>query len=231
MAKKTEEKELRLKPTLWRNLCWKFGRNVCAMWVKSFSKVTVWNSDKIPQEGPVMLISNHQSYLDPILIGIAADKRPFWSLAKSGLFDNFIFGLIIKMLSAIPVEQGENDIKAMRDCLAVLNAEQALMMFPEGARCEDGEVAPFEQGVWLLIKRSNATIVPAAIEGAFDVWPRDQKKPNKGGKIGIVVGDPISNEDICKMKGKQAVAMLQEKVEELHRDARQRLGVTKPAVN
>ncbi|QQE11658.1 1-acyl-sn-glycerol-3-phosphate acyltransferase [Planctomycetota bacterium] len=208
----------------WRTPMWYFGSTLSGWWVKFNNKVSVWNWEKIPRSGPVILLCNHQSYLDPILLGIGSRKRPFWSLARSGLFDNKFFGLLIKMLSAIPVEQGDGDIKAMRDCLEVLNHNEALILFPEGARCLDGKIANFEPGFMLLVKRTKATVIPAAIEGAYDVWPRGQKKPNKGKHIGIIFGDPISNDEICSMKGKIATKFIQDKVQDLFEEVGEKLG-------
>ncbi|QDU33587.1 1-acyl-sn-glycerol-3-phosphate acyltransferase [Poriferisphaera corsica] len=216
--------ESRVKFQWWRKPMWYIGSTLSGWWVRSQNKVTVWNWKNIPLEGATIVVCNHQSYLDPILLGIGSRKRPFWSLARSGLFENKFFGLLIKLLSAIPVEQGDGDIKAMRDCLEVLKHNEALILFPEGARCEDGKIAPFEPGFMLLVKRTKANVIPAAIEGAFDVWPRGQKKPSKGKHIGVNFGQPISNEEICSMKGKQATKFIQEKVEELFQDARVKLG-------
>lgn len=175
----------------------------------------------IPRTGPVLLVSNHQSYLDPSLVGLGCHRRQFAALARSTLFDHPVFAWIIQMLNAIPVTQGESDVGAMRKCIAELNKGQALLIFPEGARTLSGEVEPFETGTMLIIKRAKPTILPVAIEGAFDVWKRGGF-PKLHGRIAVKYGEPIPAETIIGMGADRGLSFLRDEVARMHEELKAR---------
>jgi 1-acyl-sn-glycerol-3-phosphate acyltransferase len=124
----------------------------------------------MPATGPALAIANHQSYLDPPAVGMASTRRLVY-LARSSLFRNPVFGALIRGLNAVPIDQegvGKEGIKAI---VQRLLAGDAVLVFPEGTRTPDGTMQPLRPGVHLLLKRSNAPIVPIGIAGAYDAWP------------------------------------------------------------
>ncbi len=170
----------------------------------------------IPKDGPVLFVSNHQSYWDPLLIGVGSRPRPFISLARKTLFRNRYFGWLIRTLRAIPVDQeSASDLVAVRNCIDVLHGGDALLVFAEGSRTYNGHVSEFANGVAVLMKRAKPTIVPVAIEGAFDVWPRMNKKPKVFGKIGISFGKPRSAEDVLNQPTRQAMESLRQEIQQM----------------
>ena len=156
----------------------------------------------IPHNGPVLLIANHQSFLDPLLVGVAARRRQLCFLARKSLFRNRLFGGLIRGLNAVPVDQEGFAKEGLRSILDRLAAGRAVLVFPEGERTPTGAVQPLKPGIHLLIKRMAAPIVPVGIAGAFDALPRTRGwprlspfcLPTTGADIAVSVGAPISAE-------------------------------------
>ena len=128
----------------------------------------------VPRSGPVILASNHQSFIDPVVVGVALTRR-IHSMARGSLFRTPFLGYMIRWLSAFPLERGAPDIKAMRQALKVLANGRQLLLFPEGTRTGDGRIGPLHRGLALLAARSGASVVPVLIDGAFACWPRHRK--------------------------------------------------------
>ena len=182
-----------------------------------------WGTGRIPSTGPVLLLSNHQSFLDLHLIGGAICHRHFHSLARATLFNNPLFGWWIRQLSAIPVKQGEADLAAMRSCIEVLKRGETLLMFPEGARTETGEVDAFAEGIMLIIRRARPMVVPMAVEGVYDVWPIWRRWPRLSGRMGLMAGDPIPAEQLTSLPPAEAMAKLRDIIDGMRADVRERL--------
>jgi len=154
----------------------------------------------VPRRGPVLLVSNHQSMLDPVLIG-ACTNRYLTFLARSTLFGVPVLGPLIRSLNAIPIDRnmGKDGIQSVLDRLKL---GQSVLMFPEGERTHTGEVQPLKPGVSLLIKRVSCPIVPVGIAGCFAAWNRFMKWPRWSppilqpgpSTIGVAIGEPIPPE-------------------------------------
>jgi 1-acyl-sn-glycerol-3-phosphate acyltransferase len=127
--------------------------------------------ENVPKKGGVLLVANHQSYLDPVLVAVHL-YRPVSFLAKSELFVNPFLSGLIRLLEAFPVRQGEGDIGAMKEVIRRLREGSALNIYPEGTRTTTGEIEPLEKGVALVIRRSGVPVVPVAIHGSFEAWPK-----------------------------------------------------------
>lgn len=129
----------------------------------------------LPRTGPVLIIANHQSMLDPILVGLAA-RRYLCFLARHTLFQQPLLAPIIRSLNAIPIDRsfGKEGIQTV---LHALESGHAVVMFPEGERSHTGQVQPLKPGVSLLIRRIHCPIVPVGIAGAFAAWNRFRRWP------------------------------------------------------
>lgn len=130
--------------------------------------------ENVPMSGPLLVVSNHQSHLDPVLIGIAS-PRQVGALARASLFVG-PFAWLIRSYGAVPVERG-SATAGIRAMLGALKAGEAMIVFPEGTRTDDGSVKPFQAGFCAIARRSGAAIVPTTISGAFDALPRGAKFP------------------------------------------------------
>jgi len=154
----------------------------------------VYRQDYVPQYGGVMIASNHQSYLDPVLIASQL-KRPLSFLAKSELFENRYFGWLIRNLNAFPVKQGTGDVGAVKETIRRLQEGHALNLFPEGSRCDDGEIGPMLPGIGLIIRKAGVPVVPAAIDGSFQAWPKSRTLP-KPRPLRVLYGPPMELDDL-----------------------------------
>ena len=120
--------------------------------------------EHVPTEGPVILASNHRSFLDPFVIG-ACVKQPIYFVAKRELFDRRIAGWILNCLGAFPVKRGESDEESMATALALLDRGETVMIFPEGTRQRSGPLRQPKRGVGRLALQSGAPVVPIAVKG------------------------------------------------------------------
>lgn len=182
-----------------------------------------WGVNNIPAEGPTLLLCNHQSYLDLPVLGAGIYHRHFHSMARWTLFENPVFGWLIRSLNAFPVEQGKGDVKSVRTAIDRLNQGHLVLIFPEGGRTRDGQLQPFSPGMMLLIRRAKPTVVPMAVDGVADIWPMGRKLPSLRGRTGAMYGQPIAAETLCAMKPDEAVELLRRRIETLRLDVRSKL--------
>lgn len=178
--------------------------------------------EHVPKTGAVLLVSNHQSNLDPPLVGFIAIDRPFKSIARESLFSSSILGYLMRTFGAISIRRGESDTKAIRAAIAELHAGGSVMIFPEGTRSVDGRIGTFQRGLWLLIRRSDAMILPVGIEGAFDVWPIGSKLKHRGW-IEAQAGKPISCEELIGLGEDAGMELVKSRIEELRLQCRARI--------
>jgi 1-acyl-sn-glycerol-3-phosphate acyltransferase len=149
----------------------------------------VIHPERMLQTGPVIIAANHQSYLDPPLVGIAC-KRAIYFLARKSLLELPVLGSLLPKLNVIPVDQEGTDRSALKALIRILKKGECTLFFPEGGRTLDGNLQPALPGIGLVIAKTLASVVPVRIFGAHEAWPR-------GGKlrlfrpITVVVGEPI----------------------------------------
>jgi 1-acyl-sn-glycerol-3-phosphate acyltransferase len=178
-----------------------------------------WGHENVPRSGPTLLLCNHQSYLDLIVLGVGL-RRHFHPMARRTLFDRPSFSWLIRSLNAFPVDQGRADIKAMRRAIELMGQGHLVLVFPEGSRTEDGRLGAFNPGVMLLIRRAKPTVVPMAIDGVFDIWPIGRPRPKLRGRTGAIYGRPIAADTLLSMPHEQATALLQQRIESLRLEVR-----------
>ena len=206
-------------PGLW----WHFARFIVYIVQTLLWHHRWWAAHNIPRNGPVLLVSNHQSYLDLTVLGAGISGRQFWQMAESGLFVNRFFAGLIRSLNAFPVDQGKGDIKALRKAIDLLRQGRMLLVFPEGHRTDTGMVDPFLPGIMLLVRRARPKVVPVAVEGAFDIWPRWQLWPRIGLPTAAQYGRPIDPDELLAMSDKEAVELLRRRVDDMRLQLRARL--------
>lgn len=194
---------------------WYFCHFLCVVWFYTCYRFRFFGARNIPRSGPVLFVSNHQSMLDPIVVGLGASHRQFYAMARKTLWDTRWLGWLMDSLNAIPVDQDKPDASTMKRCIEVLKQDHALLIFPEGARTFSGQTQDFEPGLMLVIKRARPTIVPVALDGAYDVWPRTKSRPKLFGRIACQYGEPIEAEDLLSRSPAEAREYLRETVESL----------------
>ena len=172
-------------------LAWNIGRFVARLATTLAWDLKVYGRHNVPAKGGVLLVSNHQSFLDPILIALHLD-RPMSFMARHGLFTNPHFGWLIRQYNAFPIRQGEGDVGAVRETIRRLQEGHMLNIFPEGARTDTGELQPIQPGAALVIRKAAVPVVPVAIEGSYAAWPRGRKLP-RSHPIRVMYGKPLTH--------------------------------------
>ena len=157
---------------------------------KVFFRLKIQDAENLPSQGGVLIACSHQSFLDPIVVAIGTGKRPVAFMARDTLFKNWAFGWFISHLNAFPVHRGAADRDAIREAVKRLRAGNALLIFPEGRRSDDGRVGELQSGSAMLAYWGKVPIVPAVIKGAFEAWPRSRKLPRPH-RISITFGPAI----------------------------------------
>ena len=154
-----------------------------------FFRLRVVHGERMINHGPVILASNHESYLDPPLVGSVADRAIFF-LARKTLLAGPFFGWLLPKLNVIPVDQEGNDRSALKALIRILKAGEGTLVFPEGERTQDGRLRPALPGLGFVIAKTLAPVVPMRIFGAREALPRGSGRVRIY-PITVVVGEPI----------------------------------------
>jgi 1-acyl-sn-glycerol-3-phosphate acyltransferase len=186
---------------------------ICRLVTTLLFDLKVSGKENIPKTGGVLLLSNHQSYLDPVLIGVQL-RRPLSYLGKSELFKNPMVSWLFRHLNAIPLQLGAGDIHALRETIKLLKEGHILTIFPEGSRTDTGELLPLQPGFTLVVRKAGVPIVPVVLEGSFHSWRRGCKifRPYP---IRVKFGPPLNvqglkPEEIVKLLDQTLHALLDE---------------------
>lgn len=176
-------------------------------------------AEPLPQTGGLIVLSTHQSHLDPLLLGLACDRR-LSSLARSSLYRFKPFGAIITALDAVPINREASTVQAMKTVIERLKNGAAVIIFPEGARTWDGHVAELKGGFGLIAKKAGVPIVPVAIVGAYECWPRTRRLLRPG-RIRLEFGRVIPVAEIDSLTDRELLAMCTREIAALDAKARQ----------
>ncbi len=177
-----------------RTPLWVVLQAICRVVTTLMFGLRVHGKQHIPKTGGVLILANHQSYLDPVLLAVQLN-RPVSFLARSGLFSNRFFAWLIRSLNAFPVRQGAGDVGAVKESIRRLQQGHMLVIYPEGSRTEDGELQPIEAGAALIVRRAGVPVVPAVIEGSFAAWPRGRKL-FRPARIEVLYGPPLQTDGL-----------------------------------
>jgi 1-acyl-sn-glycerol-3-phosphate acyltransferase len=141
--------------------------------------------------GPVILAANHESYLDPPLIGMLFPGALRF-IAWDGLFKFRPFAALIRALGAVPVSQDNKNSAAslLRDIMGFIKHGASVLIFPEGERSPDGKLMPMEGGVALISTKTEAPIIPVWIDGTYEAYPAGKKFPRPK-HVSVAFGAPI----------------------------------------
>lgn len=144
----------------------------------------------IPATGPLIIVANHVTYADPVLVSIPV-RRPVHYMAWNALFSVPGLAWLIRRLRAFPVEIESADPKATREALRLLRAGEAVMIFPEGGRSPDGRLQRFKPGAFRLACSLGIPMLPVTIVGGHESWPPGRILPRPG-RLTITYHSPIT---------------------------------------
>ncbi|MGG1479703.1 lysophospholipid acyltransferase family protein [Bacillus smithii] len=167
-----------------------FAKRIVSPILKKMYRVEVKGLEHFPEQGGVLLCSNHIDNMDPPILGVTC-PRPISFMAKAELFNVAILSGIIKKLNAFPVKRGGNDREALRTGLKVLKEGKVLGLFPEGTRSKTGKLGKGLAGAGYFALRTNAQVIPCAIIGSYRIFQ----------KVKVIYGKPI---DMSELREKKA---------------------------
>lgn len=167
------------------HLCW------IASWLslRGLWRLRVDGRENLPSTGGVMLVCNHQSFLDIPLVA-ASTRRHVCFVARESLARSRFLAFIMRGCGAILIQRGNPSHRVLREIDAHLRQGDCVAVFPEGTRSKDGRVQPFRQGAVLAARRVGVPLVPAGIRGPIEILPRQRKLPGLG-RTSIRFGSPI----------------------------------------
>ena len=171
------------------NIVYRTLKVVVRALLRTLYRIEVEGTEHVPQDGPVVIASNHLSFLDPLVLGVVL-PRPIAFIARGDLFKIPGLGWLLRKLYAIPVERGSGDLAAVKAAIRALREGMAFGIFPEGRRSRSGKLEPFKTGAAAIALRTGATVVPVAITGTDEIWPPGGKLRLRG-KIRVVIGPPV----------------------------------------
>ncbi|MFZ4506274.1 MAG: lysophospholipid acyltransferase family protein [Fimbriimonas sp.] len=154
------------------------SRVLVSSFLAMFGPVRANGSYRIPETGGVLIVANHQSDLDPVLVQWAC-RRPMHFMAKQELFEMPILGPLIRLYGAYPVRRGEPDIHAIRQTLELLSMGEVVLIFPEGRLTQDGVLIDFEAGVALLARRAGVSTICCGIQNSNAIMPYGISLPRR----------------------------------------------------
>jgi 1-acyl-sn-glycerol-3-phosphate acyltransferase len=145
----------------------------------------IQGTENIPGSGGLVVVANHVSYWDPVVI-ICAFKRRVYFMAKAELFKIPVVGYVVSISGAFPVRRDITDRNAIRTALKLLKEGQVVGVFPEGTRSHSGEMLKPHLGAAMLALKTGVPVLPVAVSGTRGFW----------GKIRVRVGKPIPVESL-----------------------------------
>jgi 1-acyl-sn-glycerol-3-phosphate acyltransferase len=157
---------------------YRFAMAACTPAVRWWGRLEVSGLEHLPTEGPTLLAGNHDSYWDPLAIGIAArPRRQIRALAKSSLWKIPGLSLILNGMGQIPIDRGKGDVGALERAIAELRAGACIGVFPEGTRSKGTVLRP-RSGIGRLAEAVEGTqVVCCTVEGTVDI-PRFPRRPH-----------------------------------------------------
>jgi 1-acyl-sn-glycerol-3-phosphate acyltransferase len=169
----------------------------------------------MPRSGPVLVIANHDSYLDSPVVAVAVRRRLRF-LASKHLFAHRSFGWLIRSFGSVPINEEGFARSGLETLIQLLREGNAVLVFPEGERSTDGKLQSLRPGIHLVMKRVPLTIVPVGVAGAYEAWPRWRTYPRlaplfcpaKAGTLAVSVGRPIDSQRLAHRPRQQVLKEL-----------------------
>lgn len=175
--------------------------------------------EHFPKAGGALVCANHQSFFDPVVVGIASRRRLNY-LARASLFRHRWLKWLIGYLDAIPIERDGMGLAGLKETMRRLRRGEMVLIFPEGTRSPDGDMQALKPGFLVVARRCGVPLVPVGLDGAYQAWPRSARWPRLA-RIAVVVGAPVMPEEIAERSDEEAVALLSQRMGASFREARQ----------
>ncbi|NLX15254.1 MAG: 1-acyl-sn-glycerol-3-phosphate acyltransferase [Phycisphaerales bacterium] len=206
---------------------YRLGRFLCIWFSILVFRVRTFGRHHVPRTGGVLILSNHQSFIDPPLVGCGLPRACHF-MARDTLFRNPLFGRIISAVNSFPVQRGSADIGAIKEALRRLKKGRILVMFPEGTRTPDGHIGALLPGLAAIAQKARVPIVPALVDGVYQAWPRHQLLPSIGNVV-VLYDRPIEPDEYKNLSAEQLTTMIRRRMVALQEHLYQRQPARKPS--
>lgn len=201
----------------WLQLVWyNLIRQVALMTFTICGGLRAGGRGHFPASGGVLLVSNHLSYLDVFVLGIPV-KRPLNYVARSTLFFPPL-GTLIRSVGGFPIQRDGMGASGLKETLRRLRNGGVVILFPEGTRSPDGRLQELKSGISVLAARARVPILPAAVAGTFEGWPRGRMFPHPH-PIRVEYGAPIQPEELVGLRTEAITALIHDRIDRCHREA------------
>lgn len=179
------------------------------IWALLFYRFRCHHVGRFPETGRGLVCANHQSNLDPMLVGVTS-KRNIFYLAKKSLFKRQPLKILRNTLQCIPIDRSQG-ISGIKSTIKRLKQEKLVLIFPEGSRTKDGQMQKVKGGFLTLARRTKSPLIPVGIQGAFQAYPPGSPFP-KLGHIHVAIGDPITHDEFKDMEDAELIQLLDQRI-------------------
>ncbi|MFQ5734266.1 MAG: lysophospholipid acyltransferase family protein [Planctomycetaceae bacterium] len=203
------------------NWTWLLGRFLLQIAFTVWFRFRVRGLHYLPESGGGLVLSNHQSHLDPLLLQIAL-HRPIGFLARDNLFRVPFVGWVLRRHYVLGINRESVAASVIRESVRRMQHGFLLGIFPEGTRTQDGSVGEFKPGFVAIVRRAKLPIYPVGVAGAFEALPRGTWFPRPR-RVRIVYGEPLTYaelEPLCQRgRERELVELVRDRVTECRREA------------
>jgi 1-acyl-sn-glycerol-3-phosphate acyltransferase len=209
-----------------RNLHWRSIQYLLQLLFTPWLRYRARGLENLPASSGALLLSNHQSFLDPLLIGLPL-QRPVSFLARDSLFRAPIVGWVLRNTYVMPLNREGGAASGIKETLKRMDQGYLVGLFPEGTRSHDGSVGEFKPGFAALLRRSKLPVLPIGIHGAHRALGRRvlSLRPER---VCVVFGPPLDRArlDELSQRGREAelIAFVREAVITCQREADEWIG-------
>ncbi|MBQ2952082.1 MAG: 1-acyl-sn-glycerol-3-phosphate acyltransferase [Clostridia bacterium] len=186
MSENAKKPEQKASGKVKRSWVYSLAKPIAALLFKTFLPVKYHNAERLHAEPPYILIGNHTSMFDPVIMGVAVPKHQVRFIGKKELWKNKLVAAAFNNMNMIPVDRHNSDMEAMRACMRVTREGGILGIFPEGTRHHEGLMTEMESGIGLIALRSRVPVIPVYIAGKVGFFRR----------LHVYVGEAIPTEDL-----------------------------------
>lgn len=186
MSEALKKPEAKKEKKVRRSLIYSCGKVIATVLFRTFLPVRYHNKERLACDPPYIVIGNHNSMFDPVIVGVAVRKHQVRFIGKKELWKHRIVAWLFNNMNMIPVDRHNSDMEAMRACMRVTREGGILGIFPEGTRHHKGLMEEMESGIGLIALRSRVPLIPVYIAGKVGLFRH----------LHVYVGEEIPTEDL-----------------------------------
>lgn len=198
-----------------------FILNFVALFIKE-----VRGEDNLPEHSGYLIASNHTSHIDPFIIAsiiYLKHRKIARYIGKKESLNNVVSKFVYSTFDVIPIDRNSKSKKTINYAIKCLKNKEIIGIFPEGTRTFDGKIQRGKTGIARMALRSNVCIVPVAIKGTFDLWPRHRGFPKIKKIVKVNIGKTIDLHNYTKRKISKKILryttdLIMQRIEDLYKE-------------